>query len=52
MSDAMESIVNVATAVAALIAIRMPPRPADHDHPTAIWAVKAVTVLHAPCSGG
>ena len=33
MSDAMESIVNVATAVAALIAIRIASRPADHDHP-------------------
>ena len=33
MSDAMESIVNVATAVAALIAIRIAARPADRDHP-------------------
>ena len=33
MSDAMESIVNVATAIAALIAIRIASRPADHDHP-------------------
>ena len=34
MSDAMESIVNVATAVAALIAIRIAARPADRDHPS------------------
>ena len=33
MSDAMESIVNVATAIAALIAIRIAARPADRDHP-------------------
>ena len=33
MSDAMESIVNVATAVAALIAIRIAARPANRDHP-------------------
>jgi len=33
MSDAMKSIVNVATAVAALIAIRIAARPADRDHP-------------------
>ncbi|MDQ2091109.1 cation diffusion facilitator family transporter [Marimonas arenosa] len=33
MSDAMESIVNVATAVAALIAIRVAALPADHNHP-------------------
>nr|WP_142661547.1 cation diffusion facilitator family transporter [Paracoccus laeviglucosivorans] len=33
MSDALESTVNVATAVAALIAIRVAARPADKDHP-------------------
>lgn len=33
LSDAMESIVNVATAIAALIAIRIAARPADRDHP-------------------
>ena len=33
MSDAMESIVNVATAVAALIAIRVAAVPADSNHP-------------------
>jgi cation diffusion facilitator family transporter len=33
MSDAMESIVNVATAIAALIAIRVAAKPADKDHP-------------------
>ncbi|WP_347268027.1 cation diffusion facilitator family transporter [Paracoccus sp. (in: a-proteobacteria)] len=33
MSDAMESTVNVATAVAALIAIRVAAKPADRDHP-------------------
>ncbi|MTH76546.1 cation diffusion facilitator family transporter [Paracoccus aestuariivivens] len=33
LSDAMESIVNVATAVAALIAIRVAARPADREHP-------------------
>ncbi|WP_196216691.1 cation diffusion facilitator family transporter [Paracoccus shanxieyensis] len=33
MSDALESIVNVATALAALIAIRIAARPADREHP-------------------
>ncbi|MBM3604104.1 MAG: cation transporter [Alphaproteobacteria bacterium] len=33
MSDALESIVNVATAVAALVAIRVAQRPADQGHP-------------------
>lgn len=33
LSDAMESIVNVATAIAALIAIRIAARPADNNHP-------------------
>ena len=33
LSDAMESTVNVATAVAALIAIRIAAKPADRDHP-------------------
>ncbi|WCR00364.1 cation transporter [Paracoccus aestuarii] len=33
LSDALESIVNVATAIAALIAIRVAQRPADHAHP-------------------
>ncbi len=33
MSDALESIVNVATAVAALVAIRVAQRPADDGHP-------------------
>ncbi len=33
MSDAMESIVNVATAIAALVAIRIGARPADQGHP-------------------
>ena len=32
-SDALESIVNVMTAVAALIAIRLSAKPADSDHP-------------------
>lgn len=32
-SDAMESIVNVATALAALIAVRIAMRPADANHP-------------------
>jgi cation diffusion facilitator family transporter len=32
-SDALESIVNVVTAVAALIAIRVGARPADREHP-------------------
>ena len=32
-SDALESIVNVVTAVAALVAIRVSTRPADRDHP-------------------
>lgn len=32
-SDALESIVNVVTAVAALIAIRISAKPADEDHP-------------------
>jgi cation diffusion facilitator family transporter len=32
-SDALESIVNVMTAVAAYAAIRMSAKPADHDHP-------------------
>ena len=33
LSDALESTVNVATAIAALIAIRIAARPADADHP-------------------
>lgn len=33
LSDALESIVNVATAVAALMAIRVAQRPADQGHP-------------------
>jgi len=33
LSDALESTVNVATAIAALIAIRVAARPADSDHP-------------------
>jgi cation diffusion facilitator family transporter len=33
LSDAMESIVNVVTAVAALIAIRIGSQPPDHSHP-------------------
>lgn len=33
LSDALESTVNVATAVAALIAIRIAQRPADRSHP-------------------
>lgn len=33
LSDAMESTVNVATAIAALVAIRFASRPADADHP-------------------
>ncbi|WP_058247833.1 cation diffusion facilitator family transporter [Tropicibacter naphthalenivorans] len=33
LSDALESIVNVATAVAALLAVRWAARPADDDHP-------------------
>lgn len=33
LSDAIESIVNVLTAIAALIAIRFAAQPADHDHP-------------------
>ncbi|RDW14374.1 cation diffusion facilitator family transporter [Paracoccus thiocyanatus] len=33
LSDALESTVNVATAVAALVAIRVAAKPADRDHP-------------------
>ena len=33
LSDALESIVNVATAVAALIAVQIASQPADADHP-------------------
>ena len=33
LSDAMESTVNVATAVAAMVAIRIAQRPPDHGHP-------------------
>lgn len=33
MSDALESLVNVATAIAALVAIRIASRPADANHP-------------------
>ncbi|MGR3378083.1 cation diffusion facilitator family transporter [Salipiger abyssi] len=33
LSDALESIVNVATALAALIALRIAAQPADADHP-------------------
>ena len=32
-SDALESIVNVMTAIAALIAVRIAVKPADADHP-------------------
>src|SRR5690349_4314490 len=32
-SDALESIVNIATAIAALLAVRMAARPADANHP-------------------
>lgn len=32
-SDALESIVNVLTAIAALVAVRVSARPPDHDHP-------------------
>jgi cation diffusion facilitator family transporter len=31
-SDAIESVINVVTAIAALVAIRVSARPADHDH--------------------
>jgi cation diffusion facilitator family transporter len=33
LSDALESIVNVATAIAALVAVRMAARPPDANHP-------------------
>lgn len=33
LSDALESLVNVATAIAALVAIRIASRPADANHP-------------------
>lgn len=33
LSDALESLVNVATAIAALVAIRIAARPADANHP-------------------
>lgn len=33
LSDALESIVNVVTAIAALVAIRIAARPADNNHP-------------------
>ena len=33
LSDALESTVNVATAIAALIAIQIATRPADDNHP-------------------
>jgi cation diffusion facilitator family transporter len=33
LSDALESVVNVATAIAALVAIRLSAKPADADHP-------------------
>ena len=33
LSDAMESLVNVASAVFALVMVRIAARPADHDHP-------------------
>ena len=33
LSDALESIVNVATALAALVAIKVAQRPADQGHP-------------------
>lgn len=33
LSDALESIVNVATAIAALVAVRIAAQPADADHP-------------------
>jgi cation diffusion facilitator family transporter len=60
LSDAIESIVNVATAVAALIAIRFAAQPADANHPYghhkaeyvsavvegALIVVAAVAILH------
>lgn len=33
LSDAMESLVNLASAVFALVMVRIAARPADHDHP-------------------
>jgi cation diffusion facilitator family transporter len=33
LSDAIESIVNIATAIVALVAIRVAAQPADHNHP-------------------
>lgn len=33
LSDALESTVNVATAIAALVAIRVAAKPADRGHP-------------------
>jgi cation diffusion facilitator family transporter len=33
LSDAIESIVNIATAIVALVAIRIAAQPADHNHP-------------------
>lgn len=33
LSDALESIVNVATAIAALVAVRVAARPPDASHP-------------------
>lgn len=32
-SDALESFINVATAIAALLAVRLSEQPADHNHP-------------------
>lgn len=59
-SDALESIINVATAVAAIVAIRIAARPADAEHPYGhhkaeyisaaivgvMIIVAAVTILH------
>ena len=60
MSDAIESIVNVATAIAALLAIRFAAVPADANHPYghhkaeyisaviegALIVVAAIAILH------
>lgn len=44
-SDALESIVNVATAIAALLALRVAARPADNNHPFGHHKVEYISAV-------
>src|SRR5262245_50391570 len=44
-SDALESIINVATAVAALLALRYSARPADANHPYGHYKAEYFSVV-------